>query len=152
MVRTTFQGFMGLSVNCSRCHDHKFDPISRLDYYKSVAMFWPYVDYDQPLVPKDQVKAYDKIKDELDRQMKPLQQEIARIEKPYREKAREKQIQDALKKFPEDIQIAIKTPPEQRTPGQKLIVAQVLVNPEAANPDDLVADVSASRRAKQQAK
>src|SRR5258708_30454695 len=36
LVRTTFQGFMGLSVNCARCHDHKFDPITRLDYCKSV--------------------------------------------------------------------------------------------------------------------
>ena len=152
MVRTTFQGFMGLSVNCSRCHDHKFDPISRLDYYKSVAMFWPYVDYDHPLAPKTKVDEYEKIKKQLDDEMTPLQQEIARIEKPYREKQREKQVQDALKKFPEDIQIAIKTPPEKRTPGQKLIVAQVLINPEAANPDDVVADVTASRRAKIAAK
>ena len=34
MIRTTFQGFMGLSVNCARCHDHKFDPITRMDYYR----------------------------------------------------------------------------------------------------------------------
>ena len=152
MVRTTFQGFMGLSVNCSRCHDHKFDPISRLDYYKSVAMFWPYVDYDHPLAPKAEVDAYNKVKDELDREMTPLQQEIARIEKPYRDKQREKQVQEALKKFPEDIQAAIKTPEDKRTPGQKLLVAQVLINPEAANPDDIVADASAGRRAKQLAK
>src|SRR5690242_20404667 len=33
MVRTTFQGFQGLSVNCARCHYHKFDPITRLDYF-----------------------------------------------------------------------------------------------------------------------
>ena len=40
MIRTTYQGFMGLSVNCARCHDHKFDPITRMDYYRSVADFW----------------------------------------------------------------------------------------------------------------
>jgi len=34
VIRTTFQGFMGLSVNCARCHDHKFDPVSRKDYYR----------------------------------------------------------------------------------------------------------------------
>ena len=130
MIRTTFQGFWALSVNCARCHDHKFDPITRLDYYKSVAAFWPYVDYDQPLVPKEQVDAYNAKVKALDEEMTPLRQEIARIEKPYREKRREQQVQDALKKFPEDIQDAIKTPEDKRTPGQKLLVAQVIITPE----------------------
>src|SRR5579862_3597680 len=115
MVRTTFQGFMGLSVNCARCHDHKFDPITRMDYYRSVAAFWGYVDYDQPLAPPEKVAEYERIKKELEAEITPLKQEIARIEKPYREKQREQQIQDALKKFPEDIQVAIKTPEEKRT-------------------------------------
>src|SRR5579872_438879 len=39
MVRTTYQGLQGLSLNCARCHDHKFDPITRKDYYKAVAIF-----------------------------------------------------------------------------------------------------------------
>jgi len=51
LIRTTYQGFMGLSVNCARCHDHKFDPITRMDYYRSVADFWGYVEYDHPLAP-----------------------------------------------------------------------------------------------------
>ncbi len=37
MVRTTFQAFQALTVNCARCHDHKFDPITRVDYYRSLA-------------------------------------------------------------------------------------------------------------------
>jgi hypothetical protein len=152
MVRTTFQGFMGLSVNCARCHDHKFDPITRMDYYRSVAAFWGYVDYDHPLAPKDKVVEYERIKKELEKQITPLQQEIARIEKPYREKQREQQIQDALKKFPEDIQNAIKTPEEKRTPGQKLLVAQVLISPEDANPDMISADLNATAKSKAQAK
>jgi len=148
MVRTTFQGFMGLSVNCAHCHDHKFDPITRMDYYRSVAAFWGYVDYDHRLVPKEQADRYERTKKELETEITPLQQEIARIEKPYREKQRERQIQDALKKFPEDIQIAIKTPEDKRTTGQKLLVAQVLINPEDANPDTIVADLDASAKSK----
>src|SRR6202049_2528530 len=152
MVRTTFQGFMGLSVNCARCHDHKFYPIRRMDYYRSVAAFWGYVDYNWPLAPKDKIDAQERLKKEAEKEITPLQQEIARIEKPYREKQREQQIQDALKKFPEDIQIAIKTPEDKRTPGQKLLVAQVLMNPEDANPDMIVADLNASAKSKAQAK
>ncbi len=152
MVRTTFQGFMGLSVNCARCHDHKFDPITRMDYYRSVAAFWSYVEYDHPLAPKEKVDEYERIKKQLENEITPLQQEIARIEKPYREKQREQQIQDALKKFPEDIQIAIKTPADKRTPGQKLLVAQVLISPEDANPDMIVADLNATAKSKAAAK
>ncbi len=33
MVRTIGEGFLGLSVGCARCHDHKFDPIRQADYF-----------------------------------------------------------------------------------------------------------------------
>ncbi len=152
MVRTTFQGFQGLSVNCARCHDHKFDPITRLDYYKSVAAFWGYVDYDQPLVPKAKVDQYTAALAAVGAKMTPLRQEIARIEKPYQEKRREQQVQDALKKFPLDIQEAIKTPEAQRTAGQKLLVAQVIINADDVDPDNIVADANSSVKARAAAK
>ncbi len=37
LVSTIGQGFLGLTFNCARCHDHKIDPISQADYYQLVA-------------------------------------------------------------------------------------------------------------------
>ncbi len=39
MVTTTGVAFLGLSVGCARCHDHKFDPIPSSDYYRMAATF-----------------------------------------------------------------------------------------------------------------
>ena len=39
MVTTTGVTFLGLSIGCARCHDHKFDPIPTRDYYRIVAAF-----------------------------------------------------------------------------------------------------------------
>jgi hypothetical protein len=38
-VTTTFSTFQALTVNCARCHDHKFDPIPQRDYYRLTAAF-----------------------------------------------------------------------------------------------------------------
>jgi hypothetical protein len=38
-VHTTATAFMGLSMQCAHCHDHKFDPISQRDYYRFFAFF-----------------------------------------------------------------------------------------------------------------
>jgi hypothetical protein len=38
-VHTTATVFLGLSMQCARCHDHKFDPISQKDYYRFFAFF-----------------------------------------------------------------------------------------------------------------
>jgi mono/diheme cytochrome c family protein len=39
IVNTTGQAFLGLTMGCARCHDHKFDPITHRDYYGMVAVF-----------------------------------------------------------------------------------------------------------------
>jgi hypothetical protein len=39
MIRTTGEAFLGLTVGCSRCHNHKFDPVTQQDYYSLYATF-----------------------------------------------------------------------------------------------------------------
>ena len=39
IVSVTGAAFLGLTVGCARCHDHKFDPIPQTDYYRMVAIF-----------------------------------------------------------------------------------------------------------------
>ncbi|MGB8853169.1 MAG: DUF1553 domain-containing protein [Pirellulales bacterium] len=39
MVSTTASTFLGLTVGCARCHDHKFDPVPQTDYYRIKAVF-----------------------------------------------------------------------------------------------------------------
>jgi hypothetical protein len=40
-VEHTSKAFLGLTVNCARCHDHKYDPIAQTEYYRLKAVFEP---------------------------------------------------------------------------------------------------------------
>jgi Protein of unknown function (DUF1553)/Protein of unknown function (DUF1549)/Planctomycete cytochrome C len=39
ILSTTSQAFLGLTLGCARCHDHKFEPLTQSDYYRMVAIF-----------------------------------------------------------------------------------------------------------------
>jgi len=49
-VETTGAAFLGLTLGCARCHDHKFDPIPQRDYYRFAALFAGSEDREIPIV------------------------------------------------------------------------------------------------------
>ena len=121
IIATTGRVFLGMTVDCARCHDHKFDAISQMDYYRTMAVFFPYVRYEFPLADQETVKRHKAASEKIEAQIEPLKSRIAKVQAPYKKLAREK----ALEAYPEEIQIAVRTPEEQRTEGQQLLAAQV---------------------------
>lgn len=41
-IEHTGKAFLGLTLNCAKCHDHKYDPVTHLDYYQMRAIFEPH--------------------------------------------------------------------------------------------------------------
>jgi cytochrome c553 len=65
-VDVTTRVFLGLTVGCAQCHDHKFDPIPTKDYYSLFGVFRSSEAYDFPLAPESVVNAYKEHKKKLE--------------------------------------------------------------------------------------
>ena len=121
LIATTSLTFMGMTVSCARCHNHKFDPIPQKDYYRIQAVFVSTRGIEHPLVPTHEVEAHRKDTARIDGLIRPLRQQKRELEAPYLKQLVDREIS----LLPEYLQRAYNTPPAQRTEGQKLNVAQV---------------------------
>ena len=121
LVTTTTLTFMGVTVGCARCHNHKFDPIPQRDYYRIQAIFYPTQSVEHPLVPPGQVTVHRAETRRIDALQKPLRARKTAIEKPYHQRIVDREVA----KLPEYLQTAWKTPAAQRTEGQRLSVVQI---------------------------
>lgn len=77
-IDTLTRGFLGLTVSCARCHDHKFDPIPSQDYYSLAGVFHSSRLHNAPLAPEDEVKRYDATQREIKKREEEINQTIAR--------------------------------------------------------------------------
>jgi cytochrome c553 len=80
------RGFLGLTVACAQCHDHKFDPIPTKDYYSLLGIFQSTRKHEYPLADAAVVKSYQAHADRLEARRKELTQlrhvqsrELARV-------------------------------------------------------------------------
>jgi mono/diheme cytochrome c family protein len=121
LITTTSLTFMGLTVNCARCHDHKFDPIPQKDFYRMQAVFAPLRPVSYPLVGADVVAAHKAETLRIEGLQRPLKKAKDELEAPYLKTL----VEEAINRLPEYMQIAWRTPPEKRTPGQRLNVQQI---------------------------
>jgi len=73
-VDAVTRGFLGLTVQCARCHNHKYDPIPQTDYYALAGVFYDTIYEEYPNAPKKVVDEYTKLEDNLDEKQKILQE------------------------------------------------------------------------------
>ena len=145
IIGTIGKGTMGLTVNCARCHNHKFDPISARDYYAIQASLFGYVETEVPLAPRAEAEAYLSTVAALDARLASLRAEIAAIEKPHRDRLELEQIRT---RFADHIYRAAAKRESERTPGERLLAIQVYeaVNVPAAQIDKVLAPAELARK------
>jgi len=115
---TTGDVFLGLGVQCARCHDHKFDPILQKDYYRLQAFFAPLLPREDIDVATDAERAEFRAKQPKWEEMtKSVREQITAVEAPWMKKADE----IIVPKFHEDIRALIDKPVAERTPWEHQI-------------------------------
>jgi mono/diheme cytochrome c family protein len=99
VVSTTSQVFLGLTLGCARCHNHKFEPLSARDYYSMVALFnglqRPQKGRTELDLPAGTWAEFDAIQ-ERDRQVEPLEKRLQQI----RSSARRPWLESGKSKLP----------------------------------------------------
>ena len=123
MVNGVGSAFLGLTVGCARCHDHKFDPFSAGDYYRLQAFFAgaTHTDIDFSSVAERETRK--KAVAELEAKMAPLKAKIAAIDAPYRASIGAAKSAKLDAKYAE----ALAVPAEKRTPAQVKLVGETAV-------------------------
>ncbi len=105
--------FMGLSMGCARCHDHKFDPILQKDYYRLRAFFTPVRWRDDLTLATREEKARFAMENaKWEEATKDIRAEMDAITEPMIQRA----IENAYKRFQADIRAMVDKKPEEREP------------------------------------
>lgn len=115
LTDTTADVFMGLGLQCAKCHNHKFDPLLQKDYFRLQAFFAPVMPIDKIVADPAAITTHNTRLRTWETKTRHIRDQIAALEKPYRAKARDL----AIDKFPDDLVAIARTPKADQTPHDK---------------------------------
>lgn len=123
MIRTTSEVFLATTLGCARCHNHKFDALAMLDYYRMYAVFDPLQrpqngrqELDLPAGSETQLQALE----QRNRQIAELQSAIATARQTFEQTF----LGSEQCSLSESVRQAFMTPEKQRTAEQQAVVKQ----------------------------
>jgi hypothetical protein len=154
-IENLTSNLLGLTVSCARCHDHKFDPISQVEYYQLLAVLKPVFNPEQWIQPQNrhlddvsprEKEALVRQNADIDRQVAELNRQIEAIRQPRAKKLFEAKLASLPEVIRADTAEALRTPGAKRTAVQKYL-ADKLGPRLTVSPDEVSRASSQTERA-----
>lgn len=138
---TIGSAILGLTLHCARCHDHKFDPITQVDYYRLQAFISRIEPIDTLISSPEELARTTAARAVVEARMASVRKSISQIDEPARSAAQKAK----LANVPADARAAIETPSARRSAEQKALAEKFMPAIKVAW-DDVLAQLGASQR------
>ena len=109
------QTFLGMTVNCARCHNHKFDPILQADFYRLQAIFAGAKGKEVEIATPAEKAAWEAANKAYKERLAPVENALKALAKPYEDAIK----QERTGKLEPRLREALNIPKDQRTAEQK---------------------------------
>ena len=112
--------FLGITIGCARCHDHKFDDFLQADYFHLQSFFAATLQKDISLASEAAQQEYEKQLASWQQNQNTVQERLDKLRKKHQARIQE----TLLKTLPAEIQVAVKKDAQERTETDFRLVAE----------------------------
>jgi Protein of unknown function (DUF1553)/Protein of unknown function (DUF1549) len=130
-VQNIMNCLLGLTVQCAKCHDHKFEPLTQEEYYGLQAILFPVYNPERWTKPNDRVipvgtaadvAAWKRRNDLIERQVKAARGGLTAFAEPLREQLIGERLKDLPAAQRDAVVDAFRTPKDKRTAEQQAVL------------------------------